>query len=73
MKEVQGKYKYGMIGKVLASDGYRQAVAPDKKTCPACRHADLCTENGMIRPSESYWGIHSDEPFCQKVLEDIVH
>lgn len=67
-----GKYEQGMLGKVLASDGYRKAVAPDEKICPSCRHADFCAENGMVRPSESYWDIQSDEHYCQKVLDGAV-
>ena len=35
-----GRYRPGMIRKVLASDGYRRTVAPDEATCPSCRYAD---------------------------------
>lgn len=67
-----GKYESGMIGKVLASDAYRQAVAADEKTCPSCKYTDLCMENGMDRPSESYWNILSDRHYCQTVLDRAV-
>lgn len=64
-----GKYESGMIEKVLDSDRYRKAVRPDEKTCPSCKYADLCSENGLIRPSEWCGDIRSDVPFCQKVLD----
>jgi MoaA/NifB/PqqE/SkfB family radical SAM enzyme len=66
-----GKYKPGMIEKVLASDEYRKAVGPDETTCPSCKYAELCMENGMLRPSEWYWDIHSDVLYCQKVLDSV--
>ena len=66
-----GKYEPGMIQKVLASDEYRKAVAPDEKTCPLCKYAELCMGNGMIRPSEWYWDIHPNLPYCKTVLDRI--
>jgi MoaA/NifB/PqqE/SkfB family radical SAM enzyme len=68
-----GKYESGMIGKVLASDGYRKAVAPDERTCPSCKYAELCMENGMVRPPEWCFDIQSDVLYCQKVLDSVVH
>jgi len=66
-----GKYRPGMIKKVLASDAYRKAVGPDETTCPSCKYTQLCMENGMIRPSEGFRDIHSDIPYCKRVLERI--
>lgn len=66
-----GNYTTGMIGKILASEAYRQAVAPDEKTCPACKYYRLCTENGMDRPMDSYWDTQSDEHYCQHLLNGI--
>jgi len=66
-----GKFDSNMIAKVLTSKGYRKGVAPDEKTCPSCQYFELCMENGMIRPSEFYWNIHSGVPYCQKVLNSI--
>jgi MoaA/NifB/PqqE/SkfB family radical SAM enzyme len=66
-----GKYELGMIEKVLVSDGYRKAVAPDEKTCPSCNYVKLCTENGMDRPSELYWDIQSEVLYCQRVLDSV--
>lgn len=66
-----GKYKPGMIQKVLASDAYRKAVAPDETTCPSCRYVKLCRESGMIRPSEGIRDKHDVIPYCKRVLERI--
>ena len=66
-----GKYKSGMIGKVLASGGYLRAVAPDETTCHSCRYFELCRENGMIRPSEWCRDSQSDVLYCQKVLDSV--
>jgi MoaA/NifB/PqqE/SkfB family radical SAM enzyme len=66
-----GKYTPGAIQKVLASDAYRNAVAPDETTCPSCRYVELCRQNGMIRPSEGFRDTYNDEPYCKRVLERI--
>lgn len=71
-----GKYEPGSIRKVLNSDGYRQAVTPDEKTCLACKHTALCMKYGMAHPTENYWEVISDVHFCQNVLdsaEDLLH
>ncbi|MBL7224703.1 MAG: radical SAM protein [Desulfobacteraceae bacterium] len=68
-----GKYELGIIEKILASDGYRKAVAPDGITCPPCKYAELCIENGMDRPSEWCWVIQPDVPYCQAVLDSVSH
>jgi hypothetical protein len=66
-----GKYRTGMIRKVLASDGYRRTVAPDQATCPSCKYAQLCKENGMIRPSQGYGDLYADTPYCKRVLDRV--
>jgi MoaA/NifB/PqqE/SkfB family radical SAM enzyme len=66
-----GRYRPGMIRKVLASDGYRRTVAPDRATCPSCKYAQLCEENGMIRPSQGYGDLYVDMPYCRRVLDRI--
>jgi len=66
-----GRYRPGMIRKVLASNAYRKAVAPDDGTCPLCKYAQLCKENGMIRPSEGYRDLNIDTPYCRRVLNRI--
>jgi sulfatase maturation enzyme AslB (radical SAM superfamily) len=71
-----GKYEPGNISKVLNSDGYRQAVTPDEKTCPECKYTALCMKYGMARPTENYWEVISDVHFCQNVLdsaENLLH
>lgn len=67
-----GQYTPGMIQSVLVSEGYCRAVAPDEKTCPACKYADLCRKNGMNRPSEGYGEIGTGKLFCKCVLDRIV-
>ncbi len=64
-----GTYKPGVIRKVLASDAYRRTVAPDQATCPSCRYARLCKEDGIIRPSEGTRDLPSDTPYCRRVLD----
>ena len=64
-----GRYRPGMIRKVLASDGYRRTVAPDEATCPSCKYAQLCKENGMIRPPQGYGDLYVDTPYCRRVLD----
>jgi MoaA/NifB/PqqE/SkfB family radical SAM enzyme len=66
-----GRYRTGMIRKVLASDGYRRTVAPDQATCPSCKYAQLCKENGMIRPSQGYGDFDPDTPYCRRVLDRV--
>lgn len=66
-----GKYEMGMIERVLASDEYRGAVAPDGVTCPSCGYSRLCLESGMVRPSEYQWDILSGVPYCQRVLNAV--
>jgi MoaA/NifB/PqqE/SkfB family radical SAM enzyme len=71
IRDTFGKYEFGMIEKVLASDPYRKAVVPDGRTCPYCRYSEFCMENGMVRPSEWQWDIHSGVLYCQKVLDSV--
>ena len=66
-----GKYAPGMIQKVLSSDEYRRAVAPDFSTCPSCKYTDLCRENGMIRPAERHMDLQPEVPYCKRVLDRI--
>ncbi len=66
-----GRYRTGMIRKLLASDEYQRIVAPDQTTCPSCKYARLCKENGMIRPLQGYGVLCTDIPYCRQVLERI--
>jgi MoaA/NifB/PqqE/SkfB family radical SAM enzyme len=67
-----GKYEPGMIERVLASDQYQNAIAPDIATCPSCKYAELCRENGMVRPSQWYRDMHPEVPYCKRVLDRAV-
>jgi MoaA/NifB/PqqE/SkfB family radical SAM enzyme len=67
-----GRYEPGMIEKVLSSDQYRAAIAPDGSTCLSCKYAELCRENGMVRPSGWYRDMHSEVPYCKRVLNRAV-
>ena len=64
-----GKYAPGKLRQVLSSDEYRRWVAPDKFTCPACQYRDLCSENGMVRPSEPNLDLDPEVPYCKRVLD----
>jgi hypothetical protein len=58
-----------MIEKVLASGEYRDTIAPDRETCPVCKYAAVCRENGMDRPSEWFRDMHPEVPYCKRVLD----
>jgi len=66
-----GRYRPGMIRKVLSSDQYRKAVAPDEVTCRSCAYTRVCRENGMIRPPQGYGDLQGSAPFCRRVLDTI--
>jgi len=66
-----GRYRPGMIRKVLTSNTYRKTVGPDESTCPLCKYFELCKENGIVRPSEAYRDLYFDTPYCRRVLDKI--
>ncbi len=66
-RESFGAYAPGMVGTVLASQEYLDAVAPDDNACAGCGFLAICRENGMIRPSEWFRSMGS-EYFCREVL-----
>ena len=66
-----GRYRPGMIRKVLASDRYRRTVEPDRAMCPRCRYGQLCKRYGMIRPPQLYGDHYVDIPYCRQVLDRI--
>jgi MoaA/NifB/PqqE/SkfB family radical SAM enzyme len=66
-----GNYEWGMIENVLGSEMYRNAVAPDRETCPSCKYYEFCKKNGMNRPSDKSFKVHFDVPYCQNVLDRI--
>lgn len=63
-----GRYRHGMITKVLQARRYRAAVAPDDAICPSCRFVTRCRANGLIRPPVHGLDMHSAIPYCQRVL-----
>ncbi len=66
-----GAYEPGAIRDVLASEKYRDAVAPDETTCPSCTYRKPCRENGLDRPSSPYMDMRPEEPYCKRVLKRI--
>lgn len=66
-----GTYTPGMIQKVLSSDEYQRAVAPNETTCRLCNYTKLCIENGLVQPSELSGSAHSMVPYCKRVLDRI--
>jgi MoaA/NifB/PqqE/SkfB family radical SAM enzyme len=67
-----GRYRAGMIQKVLTSEAYRRAVGPDDMVCPSCKYFELCRENGMDQPSDYEGDMRFDLPYCMKVLDRAV-
>jgi MoaA/NifB/PqqE/SkfB family radical SAM enzyme len=65
------RYEPGMIRNVLTSGTYRNAVEPDRATCPSCKFAALCQENGMLRPSEWFMDLQPEVPYCRRVLNKV--
>jgi MoaA/NifB/PqqE/SkfB family radical SAM enzyme len=64
-----GKYAPGSIDKILVSDQYRQASAPDMQVCPACGYTELCRASGLLRPAKWHTPGRHDSPFCKTVLD----
>jgi MoaA/NifB/PqqE/SkfB family radical SAM enzyme len=64
-----GKYQKGMIQKILSSNMYRRAMSPNVSTCSLCPYVGLCRDGGMDWPSESFRDMHSDTPYCKRVLD----
>jgi hypothetical protein len=66
-----GKYELGIIDKMLNSEGYHQAVAPDEKICSSCRYSRICMDNGMVRPLGWRCDLQSSAFYCQEVLDHV--
>lgn len=65
------RYDCGILKRVLESDAYRKAVAPDDVTCLSCTYYELCRTNGMLRPSAPLSVGRSSIPFCRHLLDSI--
>jgi MoaA/NifB/PqqE/SkfB family radical SAM enzyme len=63
-----GIYKPGMLSTIFSSDKYRRAVSQDQSTCGDCLYLNLCSKEGMIRPSEWYRDMFPEVPYCRRVL-----
>ena len=70
-KDSLSNYAPGMIQKVLSSDQYRSAIAPNRSICPSCKYITLCREEGLLRPSPRQMDLCRDAPYCKRVLDRI--
>ena len=70
-KDSLDKFAAGRIRKVLSSDTYRRAVAPNRSICPSCKYITLCRKDSLLRPSPRQMDIHRDAPYCKRVLDRI--
>ncbi|PKL39877.1 MAG: hypothetical protein CVV44_06555 [Spirochaetae bacterium HGW-Spirochaetae-1] len=68
-RESFGEYRRGLLEEILVSGEYDTAVGPDEKTCPSCRHNDLCVKCGLVRPSEWYRDMNPEIPYCMRVMD----
>lgn len=64
-----GRYSSGVIEKVLTSDAYKKAVAPDEAVCPVCTYNSLCKKHNMVRPIEYCRDGQPEVPYCRRVLD----
>lgn len=65
------RYNCGILEKMLESEAYRNAVAPDDITCISCNYYELCRVNGILRPSAPLSIGRSSVPFCRHLLDGI--
>ncbi|MBL0716118.1 MAG: radical SAM protein [Desulfosarcina sp.] len=68
-RECCGNYESDSINRILASSRYKQATAPDKRVCPACKYAVLCSDGGLSRPTEWHMDKLMDSHYCKTVLD----
>jgi len=69
--DIFGRYAPGMIERILSSNEYQKAVAPNKTTCIACDYLELCRKYDLIHPLETLVGRRTHMPFCRQVLDRI--
>jgi MoaA/NifB/PqqE/SkfB family radical SAM enzyme len=72
VRDTFGNFAPGALRKILGSEPYLRAVAPDETTCPSCRHVAACREKGMVRPSETFRDHVENVPFCKRVMDLVV-
>jgi MoaA/NifB/PqqE/SkfB family radical SAM enzyme len=63
-----GIYEPGILSKILSSGDYCLAVSEDRGVCRNCVFSNLCTIEGMVRPSEWYRDMFPEVPYCTRVL-----
>ncbi|MFH0822531.1 MAG: radical SAM protein, partial [Pseudomonadota bacterium] len=63
-----GMYEPGVLGSIIDSDAYGNAVSEDSSFCGDCVHSRLCAGEGMVRPSEWFRDMVQDVPYCKRVL-----
>ena len=63
-----GIYEPGILSKILNSGDYCLAVSQDPGICRNCVFSNLCTMEGMVRPSEWYRDMFPEVPYCRRVL-----
>lgn len=65
-------YHPGSLREVLYSEAYRKAVEINCAGCGDCQHTELCERNRIRRPSEWFRDMHTEIPFCRRVLDEAV-
>lgn len=68
-KDSFARYEFGKIQKVIVSEVYQKAVAPNQSICPLCEYFGICQKNGMVRPPEGYWNTNVKGLYCKSVLD----
>ncbi len=61
-----GIYKPGILPKIISSDDYCRAVSQDRLICRNCVYSRLCSQEGMLRPSEWYRDMFPRGPLLQE-------
>lgn len=62
-------YSPGELKRVLTSQDYLREVSEDTETCSLCRYRVMCRKAGMLRPSEPFRDMDSNNPYCKRVLD----
>lgn len=63
-----GIYKPGILPKIINSEDYRCTVSQDRTICRNCVYSRLCSQEGMLRPSEWSRDMFQQVPYCKRVL-----
>jgi len=61
-------YKPGILSRITKSRDYCRAVSRDRLICRNCVYSRLCSQEGMLRPSEWYRDMFPQVPYCKRVL-----